>query len=87
MLLREGVAAGLQESDILAVLEGDDYAYDVRADEQEAYSHGIHSVPFFVVEGKYTISGAQSLEAMTETLRRGLSASAMTCGSDGCVLQ
>ena len=87
VLLREGIAAGLKESDIRAVLEGEDYAYDVRTDEQEAYSHGIHSVPFFVVEGKYTISGAQSLEAMTETLRQGLSASAMTCGSDGCVLQ
>ena len=84
VLVREGISAGLSESDIRAVLEGDIYEADVRKDEQEAYSHGIHSVPFFVVEGKYHISGAQPLEAMIETLRRGLDVSAVSCGADGC---
>ena len=86
VLLQEGVKAGLSEADIRAVLEGGMYEDEVRRDEQEAYSRGIHSVPFFVVEGKYYISGAQSLEAMTETLRQGLSTSAMSCGIDGCRL-
>ena len=84
VLTQAGITAGLSESDIHAVLESDMYESEVRLDEQEAYSRGIHSVPFFVVEGKYYISGAQSLEAMTETLRQGLSTSAMTCGPDGC---
>ena len=86
VLIHEGIASGLSEADIRSVLEADAYEDEVRKDEQEAYSYGIHSVPFFVVEGRYSISGAQPLEAMTETLRRGLSTSAMSCGIDGCKL-
>ena len=84
VLMHEGIASGLSEADIHSVLEGGAYEAEVRLDEQEAYSRGIHSVPFFIVDGKYYISGAQSLEAMTETLRRGLDTSAMSCGPDGC---
>ena len=87
VLIREGINAGLSETDMRAVLESNAFEAEVRNDEQEAYSRGIHSVPFFVVEGKFYISGAQSLEAMTETLREGLNASAMTCGPEGCRLQ
>ncbi len=85
-LIHEGINAGLNEADIRAVLEGNAYEDDVRNDEKEAYSKGIHSVPFFVVEGKYHISGAQSLDAMAETLRRGLDVHAMSCGPNGCSL-
>lgn len=84
VLTQEGINAGLNEADIKAVLSSDMYEQEVRQDEQEAYSRGIHAVPFFVVEGKYYISGAQSLEAMTETLKLGLNAQAMACGSEGC---
>ena len=66
-----GIDSGMSREDINAVLSSDIYWAEVRQDEQEAYSLGIHAVPFFVVEGKYYISGAQSLEAMT-------------CGADGC---
>ena len=86
VLMREGIDAGLGEADIMAVLKSDAYEADVRNDEKEAYLQGIHSVPFFVVEGKYHISGAQSLEAMTEILRKGLDAQAMSCGAEGCRL-
>ena len=86
VLMAAGLEAGLDGTDIEAVLGSDLYEADVRRDEQEAYSRGINAVPFFVVEGKYYISGAQSLEAMTETLREGLNASAMSCGPEGCRL-
>lgn len=86
MLIHEGINAGLSEEDIRAVLESNAYEADVRNDEKEAYSKGIHSVPFFVIEGKYHISGAQSLDAMAETLRRGLDVRAMSCGAEGCLL-
>ena len=86
VLIREGVSAGLSEADIVSVLDGDMYESEVRNDEREAYSRGIHSVPFFVIGGKYHISGAQPLEAMTEILRKGLDAPAMSCGIDGCKL-
>ena len=84
VLMKAGIDSGMNREDINAVLSSDIYGAEVRQDEQEAYSRGIHAVPFFVVEGKYYISGAQSLEAMTETLRRGLGVQAMTCGADGC---
>ncbi len=84
VLTHEGINAGLKEEDITAVLSSDMYGLEVRQDEQEAYSRGIHAVPFFVVEGKYYISGAQSIEAMTETLKRGMDSQAMTCGPEGC---
>ena len=86
VLIEAGKTAGLDETEIRAVLDGNDYVDEVRQDEKEAYSQGIHSVPFFVVEGKYHISGAQSLEAMTDTLRQGLNISAMSCGPEGCRL-
>ena len=86
VLIEAGKTAGLEETEIRAVLDGGDYADEVRRDEKEAYSQGIHSVPFFVIEGKFSISGAQSLEAMSETLRQGLNASAMSCGPEGCRL-
>ncbi len=54
VLIEAGITAGLYEADIRAVLEGEDYTDEVMHDEQEAYSRGIHSVPFFVVEGKYS---------------------------------
>ena len=84
VLIEAGKTAGLDETEIRAVLDGNDYVDEVMQDEKEAYLQGIHSVPFFVVEGKYHISGAQSLEAMTDTLRQGLNISAMSCGPEGC---
>ena len=85
VLINAGVNAGLDESEIKNLLESNIYEHEVRLDEQEAHKIGIHSVPFFVVEGKYYISGAQSLESMTETLMRGLDVNNnFSCGAEGC---
>ena len=86
VLMKAGIDSGMTERDVEEVLSSDMYESEVRDDEREAYSKGVHSVPFFVVEGRYHISGAQSLEAMTETLREGLSVSAMSCGPESCSL-
>jgi predicted DsbA family dithiol-disulfide isomerase len=42
----------------------------VRADEQQAARYGITGVPFFVADGKYTVSGAQPPEVLPQLLRR-----------------
>jgi predicted DsbA family dithiol-disulfide isomerase len=42
---------------------------DVRADEAEARALGINGVPFFVIDRKYGISGAQPSEVFLETLQ------------------
>ncbi len=85
VLINAGVSAGLDESEIKNLLESNKYESEVRQDEQEAHKTGIHSVPFFVIENKYYISGAQSLETMTETLKRGLNINNnFSCGAEGC---
>ncbi|MDG4840216.1 DsbA family oxidoreductase [Micromonospora sp. WMMD967] len=65
------VRAGLDEAEIRAVLaDRRAYADEVRRDEAEAAQLGITGVPFFVIDRKYGVSGAQSVEAFSEVLRR-----------------
>ncbi len=60
---------GIPEAEALALLEGDDYAEAVRADEARAAALGISGVPFFAFDGKFGISGAQPLEVFAQALR------------------
>ncbi|MCZ7421893.1 MULTISPECIES: DsbA family oxidoreductase [unclassified Micromonospora] len=65
------IRAGLDEAEVRAVLaDRRAYADEVRGDEGEAAQLGITSVPFFVIDRKYGVSGAQSVEAFSEVLRR-----------------
>ena len=68
-LTRLAVNAGLDVADVNAVLSSDRYATDVRVDEEQAAAYGISGVPFFVVDARYGISGAQSSEIIVATLR------------------
>ena len=42
----------------------------VRADQAQAQAYGINGVPFFVIDGKYGVSGAQPAEAFTQILQQ-----------------
>ena len=66
--LAEG--AGLDPEDVHQVLESDDYTADVRQDEEQARQLGISGVPFFVLDGRLGVSGAQSGDVFAEALRR-----------------
>ena len=66
--LRE--AASKHTDEALAVLAGDQYAEAVEADEQVAYSLGVTGVPFFVIDRRYGISGAQPAETIRDALDR-----------------
>jgi predicted DsbA family dithiol-disulfide isomerase len=68
-LTRLAVDAGLDETDVKTVLTSGQYATDVIADEQQAAAYGISGVPFFVVDGRYGVSGAQSPDVLLQTLR------------------
>jgi predicted DsbA family dithiol-disulfide isomerase len=61
---------GLDRDEALAVLAGDQYAQAVEADEQAAYSLGVTGVPFFVIDRRYGISGAQPAETITQVLEQ-----------------
>ena len=69
-LVRLAAEAGLDPDEARAVLDSDAYADAVRADEEEAADLGISGVPFFVVDGKFGISGAQPVDVMVSVLDR-----------------
>lgn len=64
------VEVGLPAADVDAVLSSDRYADAVRADEAQARAYGISGVPFFVVDGRYGISGAQPAELVLQALEQ-----------------
>lgn len=63
-------AVGLDRAEIAEVLDGDRYAETVRADELRAHRLGITGVPFFLIEGKFAIPGAQNVERFGMGLTR-----------------
>ena len=69
-LVRLAAEAGLDAAEARAVLAGDRYADEVRADEREAQRFGISGVPFFVVDRTYGVSGAQPADVLTQVLER-----------------
>jgi predicted DsbA family dithiol-disulfide isomerase len=62
--------AGLDAALVQSVLAGDAYADVVAADLQEAASLGVRGVPFFVLDGRYAISGAQPADVLRQGLER-----------------
>ena len=65
-----GAEVGLDREDLLAALEAGTYAEAVDADLAQARAYGIQGVPFFVVDGRYGISGAQKPEVFTQALEQ-----------------
>ncbi len=61
---------GLDENAVRAALESEKYLADVRADQAQAAAYGINGVPFFVIDGKYGVSGAQPPEAFAQIARQ-----------------
>ncbi len=64
------VEAGLDADEVRAVLDGDAYSAEVRADERRAAALGITAVPFFVVDGKYGVPGAQPPDVLLAVLEQ-----------------
>lgn len=62
--------AGLDADDVRRVLKSDEYADDVRADVARARELGVNGVPFFVLDDRYGVSGAQSIETFEAALRQ-----------------
>ena len=67
-----GLAAevGMDGKAALAVLAGDDFAEDVRADEAMAQDLGVGGVPAFVLDRQFLVSGAQDTETFVRLLRK-----------------
>jgi predicted DsbA family dithiol-disulfide isomerase len=69
-LARLAVEAGLDGERARQLLESDEFADEVRAQEQFFMSRGIHSVPATIVNGQHLISGGQPPEAFEQALRQ-----------------
>ncbi|WP_309029914.1 DsbA family oxidoreductase [Streptomyces alfalfae] len=97
-LVELAAEAGLDEAEVRAVLaDPGRYADDVRADEREAAELGANGVPFFVLDRRYGVSGAQPAEVFTQALEQAWGGrSPLTtladagdgeaCGPDGCAV-
>ena len=68
VLVGIGLDAGLDEEEIMEVLESDLFNAEVEEDENIALSAGIHAVPFYLFDGKYSIPGALSYEDFKSVL-------------------
>lgn len=68
VLFRIGKKAGLEEGKLTSVLSSDIFAKEVREDESSAQQMGISGVPFFVLDEKYAVSGAQEPEVFLDAL-------------------
>ena len=69
-LVRLAGEAGLDEAEVRTTLDSQAYAADVRRDESEASQLGISGVPFFVIDRKYGVSGAQPADALLQVLEQ-----------------
>ena len=70
-LVRLAADIGVPEAETRRVLASDAYAAEVRADIEEARAIGVNGVPFFVLDRRYGISGAQPAELFLEALQAG----------------
>ena len=59
---------GMDREDVLRSLREDAFLADVRADQAQAVAYGIRGVPFFVIDRRYAISGAQPPETFAAAL-------------------
>jgi predicted DsbA family dithiol-disulfide isomerase len=65
-----GVSLGLNAEDVKQTLDSYDFADAVKRDITEAQHLGIQGVPFFVMNNKYGVSGAQAVPVFSETLEK-----------------
>jgi predicted DsbA family dithiol-disulfide isomerase len=61
---------GMDRDDVVRSLSGHEYLNDVRADQAQAQSYGISGVPFFVIDGRLGVSGAQESATFTRALEQ-----------------
>jgi predicted DsbA family dithiol-disulfide isomerase len=92
-LVRLAVELGIDADEAEAALQTDAHADEVRAEEREARDIGVRGVPFFVLGGKYALSGAQPVEVFGRALEQAWSevsarpeplAEGAACGPEGC---
>jgi predicted DsbA family dithiol-disulfide isomerase len=67
-LARLAAEVGLDQDEAMSALESGRFTADVQADIGQARRYGITGVPFYVIDGRYGISGAQAPETFAAAL-------------------
>jgi predicted DsbA family dithiol-disulfide isomerase len=93
-LVELAVEVGLDHDSVADMLTNQNFSDAVRQDEREADQYGIRSIPFFLINKKYAITGAQSTEAFVQSLQQiidqdglatdGPEQAGDACNDDGC---
>ncbi|HNP15199.1 MAG: DsbA family oxidoreductase [Micrococcales bacterium] len=61
---------GFDRAEVVRTLESNEFLPAVKADVALAQEYGIQGVPFFVIDGKYGVSGAQDASTFTAALQQ-----------------
>lgn len=86
-LIAVAITAGLERQQVEAWLADESRVREIEQNEKELASLGIHAVPFFILNDRYGLSGAQATETFISTLREAANKSATetapSCSADG----
>lgn len=93
-LLSIADSLGIDKDEAKQVLTSEEFDYDINQDILEARNNGVTGVPFFILNGKYAVSGAQPVELFTNALQqtydetvtplKNISDKGAACDTDGC---
>ncbi|GAA5087679.1 DsbA family oxidoreductase [Chryseobacterium ginsengisoli] len=85
---------GIDNEEAKNILTSEEFDYDINQDILEARNNGVTGVPFFILNGKYAVSGAQPVELFANALQqtydetvsplKNLSNGENSCDTDGC---
>jgi predicted DsbA family dithiol-disulfide isomerase len=70
VLVEVAESVGLDAAEARSVLEGGDYANEVRAEEEKYQAMGIQSVPSIIFNNRYLLTGAQPAEAFEQAIQQ-----------------
>lgn len=70
VLKNAATEVGLNADEVESVLNSDQFEKDVRQDEMNAMQVGVQGVPFFVINDKYAINGAQPYDVLVNALKK-----------------
>jgi protein disulfide-isomerase len=65
-----GSSIGLSPVELETILHSEDFSSEVQNDILEAQKYGVRGVPYFVLDDKYAISGAQPSSVFLEALEK-----------------
>lgn len=68
-IVKAGLEAGLDESEVAMAINDEEILDSVKAAEGEVSELGVTAVPFFIINDRYGISGAQASETFEQALK------------------